>query len=246
MTNLPVHPLDQTPMRECRYTEQIIVDKSITLAPMPGETVIVRWVTNRPYESALIIQTPEKVSIRGITIQHSSPSIANNYAVYLGPQCSSLTEVEGCTIVSHTGSGVGIEGGTPMLLQCTIRGCAKNGVCIYGNSAVEETDAISFSRGNERPTVKNCIIEGNGKHGLLIADGVTPSLDSNMVENNAGYGLVLQNCGGDYKNNVFEKNKKGSVAYWLADLGNSNNVAELLTSSNTLLGGGVVETRVTN
>lgn len=208
--------------------------------------MIVRWVTDRPYESALIVQTPEQVSIQGITIQHSSPSIANNYAVYLGPQCSSLTKVEGCTIVSNTGSGVGIEGGTPTLLQSTIRGCAQNGVCIYGNSAMEDTDTISLSRGNERPIVKNCTIEGNGKHGVLIRDGVTPSLDSNLVENNAGYGLVLQNCGGFYENNVFEKNKKGSIAYWLADVGDSSNVAQLLASSNTLLGGQVVETRVTN
>lgn len=134
-----------------------------------------------------------------------------------------------------------------MLLRCTTRDCAQNGVCIYGNSTMEGSEEMYLSR-SESPVVKGCFIERNNRHGVLIRDGAVPEIAANTIMNNAGYGLVLQNCGGSYKSNVVEKNSKGAVAYWMTDIGDgkADNIGELFARSNSMLGGTVMETRVTS
>lgn len=43
--------------------------------------VTIMWKTNEPYESVLLCQAP-RCCIMGLNLDHSSPSVANNFAVY--------------------------------------------------------------------------------------------------------------------------------------------------------------------
>ena len=40
------------------------------------------WETQKPYESVLQSSAPGAV-VRGLRLRHSSPSVANNYAVFM-------------------------------------------------------------------------------------------------------------------------------------------------------------------
>jgi parallel beta-helix repeat protein len=196
------------------YRERVILDKAVTLiastpaaasSPQSAENLVeIIWETDQPYESTIVC-TVDGASLKGpITIKHNSYSIANNYAVQL-INCGSGTVLEGCTISSETGSGIGIEGGNPQILNCTIKNCARSGIMVFS-----DLDGTSGT-----PKIERCTIENNTQHGVLVREGAEPAVNGNTIQGNGGYGLALQGCAGEYKENVIKNNKKGAVAVHL-------------------------------
>ena len=47
-----------------------------------GADVTVIWETRAPYEAVLDSSAPS-ATVRGLRLRHASPSVANNYAVYM-------------------------------------------------------------------------------------------------------------------------------------------------------------------
>jgi hypothetical protein len=77
--------------------------------------VEVAWRTEQPYES-VVDCTALGCTLDGLNLRHASKSVANNYGVYIHD--GSDLVMRGCDIRSDTGSGVGIEGASPMLTGC--------------------------------------------------------------------------------------------------------------------------------
>jgi hypothetical protein len=190
-------------LNERRYPERLLITKPVTLQAAEGAAVQVAWETDRPYESTVECSA-DGVALLGLAIAHRSPSIANNYAVRL---LSCDARLQGCTITSATGSGVGIEGGSPSLLRCALRGCARSGVMAFGEAG----------GGGGAPRVQGCVIEGCGLHGVLARDGTAPEVTDNTISRNGGFGLALQGCGGRFEGNALAANRGGAVALSLFD-----------------------------
>ena len=58
-------------------------------------------------------------------------------------------QLSDCDIQSASGSGVGVEGGAPALLRCTVHDCERHGLALFGDAfgAPESgAPAIAWSR----------------------------------------------------------------------------------------------------
>jgi len=201
------------------YNERLVLDKSIHLTAVPGERVEVVWETSQPYESTIEVmgKQGDTIIIGGLSVRHASPSIANNYAVHILE--GAYVQIEGCDVTSSTGSGVGMEGDHVEVANCHIHDCARSGAMLFG-------DFESSGRSSQRMCLRNCAIERNKLHGIVVRDGAAPIVKGNADRSNGGYGLALTDCGGSYENNVIVNNKQGVLAYYLLDGINPDELSE--------------------
>jgi parallel beta-helix repeat protein len=66
-----------------------VISKRVSIMAEGGGPVMLSWSTSEPYQSAIESRGGHSASIIGLSIRHHSPSIANNYAVFLQvSQCS--------------------------------------------------------------------------------------------------------------------------------------------------------------
>ena len=68
------------------YAERVFLKSEVSILGDKG--AVLAWKSDRPYEAALTVDlslaaAPCRVLIQGLEIRHSSPSIAQNYAVYV-------------------------------------------------------------------------------------------------------------------------------------------------------------------
>lgn len=193
------------------YNERVTIIRPITL--MADGDVTLSWKSDRPYEAALTVALERPISpaastsrvvVSGLSVRHFSPSIAQNYAVYV-PQPTSAAadgvgiEFQRCAITSGSGSGVGVEGGDVTLERCQIASCKNHGVVYLGQT----------SRGK----ITNCTVEQCKLNGVLLRDGASPTLEGNRLRANGQYGAALIDCRGRYlKGNDAAGNGKGAVS----------------------------------
>lgn len=188
------------------YRERVFLKSEVSILADRG--AVLDWKSDRPYEAALTVDlsvaaAPCRVLVQGLEIRHSSPSIAQNYAVYV-PAASAAADGESrielceCQISSTSGSGVGVEGGDVTLSSCRIADCNNHGALFLGPTA--------------RGAMRDCLVERNKLNGVLLRDGAYPTLERNQWVANGQFGLKLVNCRSrQYDANVASKNGKGSV-----------------------------------
>ncbi|PNH08955.1 hypothetical protein TSOC_004476 [Tetrabaena socialis] len=227
-----------------RYRERLVLSRPMTIKAWPkGALVEVVWETTEPYQSTLEIAAPPApagtaggggVVLEGLTVRHSSKSVANNYGVLVRAGSPRLV---GCDISSATGAGVGVEGASPQLLGCRIHDCARQGLAIFGASSFLEEDAAAdpaLLYGMSGGVVQGCDVYGNALDGLLVRSGASPDILDNLVHNNGGVGVNLQDCSGRYEGNTVYENRGGAVAVSAlfeldaGDLAGSNSLRGLL------------------
>mmetsp|Transcript_300 Transcript_300/g.798 ORF Transcript_300/g.798 Transcript_300/m.798 type:complete len:160 (+) Transcript_300:287-766(+) len=115
--------------------------------------------------------------MKGITVRHSSPSVASNYAVRIN---SGSLRMENCDVSSSTGSGVGTEGGSVQIVSCSITSSKRHGVAIFPGLSPTETDS----------SVRDSIIRGNGLSGLYIrGDGQEVEVVTSDIVSNSAWGI---------------------------------------------------------
>ncbi|GLC38556.1 hypothetical protein PLESTM_000747300 [Pleodorina starrii] len=211
-----------------RYRERLLLssERPLTLRAWPkGARVEVVWETQEPYQSTLDISAPAnapantktktggKVVVEGLTIRHSSKSVANNYGVFIRGGSPLLLD---CDISSASGAGVGIEGASPQLVGCRVHDCARQGVAIFGAAALDlDLDLAvdpGMMYGMTGGVVRDCDVYGNALDGVLVRSGASPDLVNNLIHNNGGVGVNLQDCSGRYEGNTVYDNARGSVA----------------------------------
>ncbi|GLI70139.1 hypothetical protein VaNZ11_014948, partial [Volvox africanus] len=200
-----------------RYRERLQLSQPVTLRAWPnGARVEVVWETSEPYQSTLEVNAPAagrgEVVVEGISIRHSSKSVANNYGVYIRGGSPRLVD---CDISSATGAGVGIEGANPQLVGCRIHDCARQGIAVFGSSydfGLDPAVDPGLMYGMTGGLIRDCDIYGNKLDGVLVRSGASPDLLDNLIHNNAGFGANLQDCSGRYEHNTVYDNARGSVA----------------------------------
>jgi len=180
------------------YKERLLISKAVSIEAAPGAQPVVEWRTGKPYECTVGSVGPTGAVLRGLTIRHASKSVANNYAVFL--QTSNL-ELRECDITSSTGAGIGIEGGIPIVRQCVIHNCERQGIACFSELG---------SEGGGGNIVKTQLV-GNKGDGILVRDGADPIVLACSMTGNGGHGATLRSCHGDYANNIIVGNKQGSV-----------------------------------
>ena len=189
------------------YTERLIVRQPMKLLAEPGATL--SWTSDKPYEAALTIdlsgaEAAGDVIISGLKVRHFSPSIAQNYGVFVPapttPAASkSRVELRGCDVTSSSGSGVGVEGGDVTLTSSRIGACKNHGVLYLGRSS--------------SGLIRDCLIENNKLNGLLLRDGASPVVEASRFVGNGQFGAALIDCRGRLReDNTFKGNAKGAVS----------------------------------
>ena len=204
---LSVAPRDATVIvRPGMYTEQVTITRPVKLLADAG--AVLTWKTDRPYEHALTVSLVEggehdHVLISGLSINHHSRSVAQNYAVFVPVPSSAEADrvrilLKQCDITSSSGRGVGVEGGDVSLEQCRVTACQNHGIIYVGSSA--------------RGVVEKSSVEKCKLNGILLRDGASPLLRSNRLAGNAQYGIALFDCRGVLEGNDLSGNGKGGVS----------------------------------
>jgi len=199
-------------VRPGEYNERVFVRQPVQLLADAG--TVVTWKSDKPYEAALTVDLSKEVSlppgdgssvlISGISVRHFSPSIAQNYAVYVPPPSvaadrNAKIEFRGCDIVSGSGSGVGVEGGDVTLASSRVSSCKNHGVIYVGPTA--------------RGAVRGSVVEKCKLNGVLLRDGAAPTLSQNRLSSNGQYGAALFDCRGVLEpDNIVSGNGKGAIS----------------------------------
>ena len=168
------------------HTGRLVCRRSVTIRG-EGDAVL-RWQTKAPYESAIDFDlsgttgsaAPPSLVVEGVRIEHSSKSVAQNYAVYVNAPRSTAT-LRRCTVSSATGSGVGVEGGAAALEACTLRDCKAHGAAVLGRSA--------------SLALRDCRVLKCKGDGLLARDGAAVDVAADCVlQDNGAWGAELLDC----------------------------------------------------
>ena len=96
-----------------RYAERLVITRPVTIQAAPGDAVELTWQSNEPYQSTIEVDAqtypelaePSAVVLQGLRVRHSSPSIANNYAVRLVVSAD-VWVLKGCLIGEGSMFGV--------------------------------------------------------------------------------------------------------------------------------------------
>lgn len=180
------------------YREKLFIERPVTVQAAPGEAVELVWETEDHYEPVISCAGAEGVRLVGLSIRHASPSVANNYAVFL--QGGSV-QLEGCTITSSTGTGLAAEGGSHSLRDCRLLQCERHGMAAFG----------TIEGGECQVDVFGCSLEGNKQNGALIRDGSEARLRDSELRSNGEYGVSVAYAAVSIANCRFVGNRRGSV-----------------------------------
>lgn len=182
------------------YGERLILTRPIVLEVEPGGgAVTLTHDTELPYEATVQVECTG-VTLRGLQVRHSSPSIAGNYAV-LVRSAGGLT-LERCDVSSTTGSGLGVEGGTATAVQCRFTNCRRHGAALYGDlmGAVAGTTVL-----------EDCTITANRDEGVILRDGADASLLGCKITQNGGIGILAVDSSLALVGCEVRSNKRGSL-----------------------------------
>lgn len=190
--------IDQSPPGSVIYVEEgeytidttLEIRKPLCIRGQSRGQSIISLSTHEPYRPVFQVSSASGVTLENMTIRHQSPSVANNYAVYL--QNAGDCIIQNMDISSSTGTGVTVEGiqqgATIRIQNCTIHDCAKNGLGIF--PSIEDT----ASTAEAEIVVQGMRIEHNQGHGIVIKgmqDSRVTIVDDNEIHLNRLYGLQL-------------------------------------------------------
>ena len=167
--------------KEYALKDTLRIEKPLTLRGSGASASRLSISTRDPYISVLSSHGSGPIHLQGFSVIHSSPSVANNYAVYLVD--ANEVSLEALDIQSETGTGIAIEGGKVLVKDCVIHDCASNGIGIFSNIVGDDAS--------------NTVIQGtrivrNGRNGVLIKGAGSPLLESNLVQYNREHGIVIE------------------------------------------------------
>lgn len=131
---------------------------------------VLEHVTREPYESTIVLSSGAQLYLENVDVRHASPSVANNFAITVGPGAS-LSVVNG-KVTSDSGSGLGLEGGEALLEDAIITG-KVHGIAAFA-------DDIDTGR-PAAVTVRRCKLGGGGFSVLARGDEVSVRLESTTL-----------------------------------------------------------------
>ena len=168
------------------YPERVVVPPGLADAVVvepfpdapPGAVVALEHRVDAPYQATFEVSDGvQNVTLRGITVRHASPSVANNYAVFARP--GSSLAVERCDVSSDTGCGVSGEGATLRVSGCDVHDCVSHGVAVYGDLLGEFGEGV----------VEDCDVVRCGGNGVLVRAGALGTIVGCRFADVGGFGV---------------------------------------------------------
>ena len=189
------------------YNERLIILQAVTLeaeppkagAPAGKSAVTLSHDTEAPYEATLQVEAPD-VSVRGIQIRHTSPSIAANYAVLV--RSTGALTLDKCDARSSTGSGLGVEGGLAIARLCIFTECQRHGVALYG-------DLLGSVAGTT--VLEDCTLASNKEDGVLLRAGADAAIRGCTITGNGGVGIMAVDSSLNLLGCEVRGNRKGAL-----------------------------------
>ena len=108
-----------------------------------------------PYSPAIRILPGGSCVLENVTVIHSSPSVASNFAIEVGRDASLL--IKGSSVTSNTGSGICVQGGTCEVSSCRIESCKEHGVAAYEDIETGQGSIVM---------IRDSVIDGCGGYGI--------------------------------------------------------------------------------
>lgn len=111
---------------------------------------------SRPYESTIAVSAPG-VRVVGLEIRHSSPSVANNYALHVEESASDFSSssptvvISDCDVSSSSGSALGLDAAA-RVSRCRLSSSSRFGAAV-------------FAPGPPRTRILRCELSGGGGKG---------------------------------------------------------------------------------
>jgi len=123
-----------------------------------GKRATLTHETQHPYESTVSVSAP-RCRVLGLTIRHSSPSVANNYAVHVVEEAAAAAAagsdssfvISDCDVASSSGTALGLD--APARVSCSRL------------SSSSRFGAAVFAPGPPRTTFQKCELAGGGGKG---------------------------------------------------------------------------------
>jgi len=162
------------------YHEQIVIDRSVVLKAAAGEKVVLICDNERH----TIISWATSAALIGITLRHETPRREQFPQERLS--CVEVTSgnlrLEKCDIQSLHGTGICVVGpdAVPTFIECSISGCARQGIHI-----------MDAAKGR----VVDCVISKNGRAGVDISGGADPVIQNCVITKGRGPGIVVRQDG---------------------------------------------------
>ena len=133
--------------------------------------------TSRPYESTVSISAP-RCRVIGLTIRHSSPSVANNYALHVeeaaaaseDDERSPITIISECDVASASGTALGTEAPT-RVSHSRFASNSRFGAAVFAPGPPRTTLLRCELSGGGKKWVKGDVKNGGGSGGLLVRGG---------------------------------------------------------------------------
>lgn len=180
---------------EWRFSRTLDVRTPVVLrgSTDPANPTTIVLDTDDHYVPALTV-TSSDTTIESLSIRHRSPSVANNYAIYL--QNASDVTLRRLDVSSTTGTGVAIEGGrgTLDIVDCVIHDTKNNGIGLFPDVLADDTDDTD-EESRLRIRVSSTRVADNGKEAIVgrgLGEGVTVRVeDSGMI---TGGAVEFFNC----------------------------------------------------
>eukprot|EP00889_Picochlorum_renovo_P008182 jgi/Picre1/35212/NNA_002674.t1 len=166
--------------KEYALKDTLTIEKPLTLRGS-GASSRLSVFSSKPYKSVIKCSSGP-IHLQGFSVTHSSPSVANNYAVYLVD--ANEVSLEDLDIQSETGTGIAIEGGGKVLVKdCVIHDCASNGIGIFSNIVGDDASNTA---------IQGTRIIRNGRNGVLIKGAGSPLLESIVLNPTGNMVSTLQ------------------------------------------------------
>jgi parallel beta-helix repeat protein len=168
----------------------------------------------------------KKGFISGITFEHAdkSNSEGSRFAVVsLGEGCT--VEITDCRIQFGDGTGISAANGSPRISDCILEKNGRNGIAITGSNAhpviarnqcrLNEQDGILLLQGASGDVQSN-VCETNGRNGIVAGGlGTTAALSRNQCRGNGQDGIEIgDDAAGDVRENTCDGNKRNGISIY--------------------------------
>lgn len=167
---------------------------------------VLRHETARPYESTIEISAAS-CRVIGLSVRHSSRSVANNYALFVREGAAGASEgasaafIADCDVSSESGTAAGIES-PARVSRCTLRSRTRFGAAV-------------FAPGPPATTISRCEVAGGGGGGGRGAGSLLVRSAEVSVEDSVLRGdLVLADGSGEFRRCVLEGGKVERGPSW--------------------------------
>lgn len=162
----------------------MIITRPVTIRAAPGQAVELVWDSREPYQATVEVDAgaapgagldaPGAVVLQGLRIKHSSPSIANNYAVRLAVSVVAWSAVlGGLPVTPVPAMHTGLPCSNFLLVLLLLLHARLARACPQGCGAALVDCDITSSTGDGvgieggAPRLQGCIVHDCARHGAL-------------------------------------------------------------------------------